>query len=129
MFSEWPEYRPRANSVPATSCRESRGREILGNISPTSFAIVVTDVWGVAAPAAIHQYTGRPERTCRAWASDHNEAGASELIAILRGKEGYVILKRIMRDEPPDWWRNHLYLLKVAAIAEDCFAKMAEARR
>lgn len=109
-----------SNDETATVCRESPSREILGNILPDSFAVIVTDVWRAEAPGAIHQYTGRPDRTCRAWANDHNEAPASALIAIQKGKEGFRILKRMMRDDPPDWWVNLMELAECGEAYEKC---------
>jgi len=77
-----------------------------GNILPQhDFALFANDVWTVKAPAAVEQYTGRPSRTCRSWCADI-EAPSSAVFAILRDKEGYRYLKRVMRDDPPEWWAN-----------------------
>lgn len=93
-----------AISAAATSSLENPGPDSRGNILP-EFAQVVRDVWSVKAPAAVHQYTGRPDRTCRAWCADI-EAPASAAFGCLRGDEGYRFLSRVMRDDPPDWWVN-----------------------
>lgn len=97
-----------ATNPAATSSLDSSGSNNRGNILPDRLSVILRDVWGDAAPAAVHQYTGRPDRTCRAWCPEEGttpvEAGSSALIAILRGKEGFRVLRRAMQPDPPEWF-------------------------
>lgn len=108
----------RAGAIPgaAISGPESSGPHIRGKIVP-EFALVARDVWSVKAPAALHQYTMRSERTCRAWCADV-EAPASAAFALLRSDEGYRFLRRVMRDNPPPWWVNIERLRAIGAACE-----------
>lgn len=94
-----------------------------GDILPLDcFALVVRDIWGPKAPVAVQQYTGRPDRTCRAWSSDENDAPASAAFRLLRGKEGFLVLRRIMQGSTEEWWLN-LQLLKECAEAYEARRK------
>jgi hypothetical protein len=111
-----PDEAARAIFGAATSCPEISGAGDRGKMLP-EFAVVVRDVWSVKAPAAVHQSTGRSERTCRAWCADI-EAGSSATFALLRGAEGYRFLARVMRDDPPAWWVTAEHHRKLGADIE-----------
>jgi hypothetical protein len=106
-----------ANKPPAQSAREIC---VSGNpgTSVPEFAVVVRDVWQVKAPAALHDHTKASERTCRAWSSGGREPLSGVLITLLRSREGYLVLRRIMRDDAPDWWVNLLTLKECAEAYE-----------
>lgn len=100
---------------------QTSGQSANGGIQPKScsFAEVTRDVWGAKAPIAVEEYTGRLARTCRAWTSAEYEAPSSIAFDILRGKEGYRFLARVMRDDPPDWWLVLQRALAVAKLADE----------
>lgn len=91
------------------------------------------DTWGPKAPIVIGTYLGRTSendlRTFRRQCSASGDADAQTLITLLRGPEGYIVLKRIMRDDPPDWWLELQRLHALAVLAEDFYARMVEAGR
>jgi hypothetical protein len=122
MREESPGNGLSANVGAAIVCRD--GNDSGNNLPDLCFAIVVRDVWGVKAPMAIHTYTGTPERTARHWSSGAGDSTAQIVIGLIRSVEGYRLLSRIMRDDPPDWWRNMQRLLALAAIAEEFFERM-----
>lgn len=103
----------------AGSSPESVGFDDRGNILPRyQFSRFCNDVWTIKSPAAVEQYTKAPSRTCRSWVDevDPVQAPSSAAFAILRDKEGYRFLKRVMRDDPPDWWIN--FQVALASLGE-----------
>ena len=102
----------RAICSAATSCREG------GNILPPIFAVVARRLWGPKAPIAVEEYTARPDRTCRAWCAETDIPG-NMLIAVLRGREGYRVLKEILEPDSPEWWLVIQRERQLAALLED----------
>ncbi len=76
-----------------------------GQIWPkTWFAELVQALWPVKGAVAISQYAGCPDRTARNYQGGHSEPPASVLRDLLRGDEGYRVLKWIMHGVTPTWW-------------------------
>lgn len=108
-----------ANGPEAENCLQSSGVKFDGEILPSlCFAVIVRDLWGVKAPIAVEQYSKRPPRTCRAWSSGESDAPFGVGLDILRSPEGYRFLARAMRDQPPEWWVNFLFLKACAEAYE-----------
>lgn len=91
--------------------------ENIGTTVP-EFALVAQSVWKVKTPAALHDHTHASERTCRAWASGDREPLAGVLITLLRSREGLLVLRAIMRTDPPQWWLNLMFLKECAEAYE-----------
>ena len=76
-------------------------------------------VWQFKASAALHDYTGRSERTCRAWSAGDNDASATALAQLLRSDEGGSVLDYIMQDRAPSWWRELQRARRIAEALRD----------
>lgn len=111
----------RASFSAATSSLYNSAPHNRGEIKPDRLAVIMRDVWGEEATAAVHQYTGKPDRSCRGWCAKVKpvDAPSSVLIAILRGKEGYRILRRIMEPDSPEWWLTIQRERQLAALVDD----------
>jgi len=91
------------------SCSDDLDRRRLSTIVKSDrrwMSELVNGVWPTKAEAAIVQYTGCPLST--AWADRRGDriGSATVLRDLLRAREGYLVLKFIMKDNPPDWWVN-----------------------
>lgn len=72
--------------------------------SNSSFADLVEDVFEIKGPAALTQYAGCPDRTARAYSSGDRNPPWTVLRDLLRGDEGYPVLKFVMHDATCTWW-------------------------
>ena len=120
---------PRARAASISSAANSR-QEIpasknVGNIPPNRdwFMLLAHGVWGVAAPVAVEEHTGRSDRTCRDWTSGRTEPPAHVVAILLRSREGYLVLRHIMAIDPPTWWIVLQAEIELARLAKMFVAK------
>jgi hypothetical protein len=91
------------------SCSDDLDRRHLSTIVKSDrlwLSEMVNGVWPTKAEAAIVQYHGCPVSTAWSYKRGDRVGSATVLRDLLRGAEGYIVLKFIMKDSPPDWWVN-----------------------
>ena len=91
------------------SCSDDLDRRQLSTIVKSDrlwFAEMVNSVWITKPEAAVAEYAGCPLSTAWAYRRGDRIGSATVLRDLLRAREGYLVLKFIMKDNPPDWWLN-----------------------
>lgn len=88
----------------ATDIVASTGRLGRQKLPKRRFFELVNDLWPIKGAVAITQYSDVPDRTARNYQSGHSEASWSVLHDLLRGDEGYRVLKWIMAGSTTTWW-------------------------
>lgn len=106
-------------STEARCGHDDAAADFSGTIVPVCwFAPFVRALWPVKAAAALEQYTGAKERTARAYQSGEREPSASVLRDLIRSPEGFRVLRALVEDNPPDWWREVDRALRIKRAIE-----------
>lgn len=89
----------------ATNGHDDPAENNSGKMLPDAwFGAMCRKFWEFKAAAHLHFFTGRSDRTCRAWASGANDPDATTLAILLRSDHGYRVLKFIMQGSTATWW-------------------------